>query len=59
MDKVSINTFGQTVSYVYKLHFFETYVTGKYYDAKVCMFGTEKCAENFSVYAVESASPEF
>ena len=56
--KVSTGSFSQTVDYVYKLHFFETFVTGKYYDAKVCLAGLDDaCTDDFSVYAVESASP--
>ena len=58
--KVSVGTFSQTVDYVYKLHFFETFVKGRYYDTKVCLSGVaDACSDDFAVYAVESASPQF
>ena len=56
---MSVNEYAAVVDYIYLLHFFESYVTGRYYETMMCVSGTNQCADTISVFGVTGTNTEY
>ena len=52
-----MNSYSEAVDYIYLLHFFKSFISGRYYDTTVCMNG--QCVDDFPVFGVESTNSQF
>ena len=47
------------MDYIYTLHFFEAYITGKYFQTPVCVSETGMCVDQMSIFGVLDCNTEF